>query len=190
MLRCLAQELWEGARAMQGNGLRGYGCFRLSEGGGESIVFFQDVSQLFPTAATNLPCAYSSQALVGPPCSLFLSGVEAEFQGDGNRCQGRGDCCMGPGGEHLIATGQGHAEAWSSCPTPCSSAGRGRQHRERLPASPQLPLPQGVGPVAPSFQSSTPWDISQFWARPGRRGQPGPVQARASRSTVVSGLRQ
>lgn len=175
---------------MQGNGLRGYGCFRLSEGGGESIVFFQDVSQLFPTAATNLPCAYSSQALVGPPCSLFLSGVEAEFQGDGNRCQGRGDCCMGPGGEHLIATGQGHAEAWSSCPTPCSSAGRGRQHRERLPASLQRPLPQGVGPVAPSFQSSTPWDISQFWARPGRRGHPGPVQARASRSTVVSGLRQ
>lgn len=183
---------------MQGNGLRGYGCFRLSEGGGESIVFFQDVSQLFPTAATNLPCAYSSQALVGPPCSLFLSGVEAEFQGDGNRCQGRGDCCMGPGGEHLIATGQGHAEAWSSCPTPAAqlaevdSTGRGCQpaHSPLFPRGLAL-WHQASNLLCPGTSvSSGPGqggEGSQGRFRPGRQGPQWSVACASSRSCCTQG---
>lgn len=44
--------------------------FQAPRRGWGSTVFFLDVSQLFSTAATNPPCAYSSQAFVGPPCSL------------------------------------------------------------------------------------------------------------------------
>lgn len=69
----------------------------------------------------------------------------------GTEMSGHGEHCKGPGDNHLMATGQGHTEAWSSCPSSCSSAGRGkRQGREERGCQPALspPPPRWAGPVA------------------------------------------
>lgn len=107
---------------------------------------------------------------------------------------------MGPGYKHLIATGQGHAEAWSSCPTACCSASRGRQHREERGCQPaHSPLfPKGLAlwhqasnPLCPGTSvSSGPGEGgegNQGRFRPERQGPQWPVARASSRSCCIQG---
>lgn len=116
-----------------------------------------------------------------------------------------GEHCKGPGDNHLMGTGQGRTEAWSSCPSPCSSAGRGdRAGRREAAGWPSAPLlPVGLVPQHPAADRLCPGTPSQFWAgpgqaRPGRRGSQGrfrpgrqgpqrPVAPASSRSCCIQG---
>lgn len=126
--------------------------------------------------------------------SLSSSRVEAKSQGDGSRdVKGTENAARAQGTSIALLPARAMMRPGAAAPPLCSSAGRrqyrtGRREAANQPTAPLLPT--GLALRHPASNPLCPGMPRQFWARPRRRAQPGLVQARASRSTEVSGSRQ
>lgn len=89
---------------MEGYGFRGCG-----------LCCADGTQPLSTAAASPFPCLWVS-GLMGLPSSPSYQEWGNIPGWQGQRCQGHGESCKGPGDSRLTATGQGHAEAWGSCP--------------------------------------------------------------------------